>query len=182
MKRKMFSGAIILICLAVVGLGTLAYFTAEDTATNVITAGNIKIELLEWADEAKTEPFPRNGVDGVMPGAQITKIIEVKNVGDNPAYIRVSVDKTITLENGEEGIAGPITLDFDTVNWEEGTDGYYYYNGALAPGATTEPLFSSVTFDENMGNEYQNSTANINVTAYATQVANNGTDAMSAQW
>ena len=49
MKKKMFVCAIIAICASIVAYGTTAYFTHHDTATNVITAGNIKIDLQEWA-------------------------------------------------------------------------------------------------------------------------------------
>ena len=60
MKRRLFAGAVIVMCLSLLGFGTLAYFTAEDTAHNVITSGDINIELQEWADEEKTTPFPED--------------------------------------------------------------------------------------------------------------------------
>lgn len=53
-------------------------------------------------------------------------------------------------------------------------DGYYYYNRALAPGETTVPLFTTVTFAPEMGNEYQNSTAYVEVKVGAVQADNNG--------
>ena len=39
----------------------------------------------------------------------------------------------------------------------------------------------TVTFDKQMGNDYQNSTAQVYVFAQATQVANNGERAQDAQ-
>ena len=103
MKRRLFAGAVIVMCLSLLGFGTLAYFTAEDTAHNVITSGDIDIELQEWADEEKTIPFPEEGISGVMPGTETTKIVEVKNTGSNPAYIRVAVEKKIALADGVQG-------------------------------------------------------------------------------
>ena len=44
----------------------------------------------------------------------------------------------------------------------------------------TEPLFENVTFHKLMGNAYQNSRTIVDVSAEATQVANNGTSAMTA--
>ena len=42
------------------------------------------------------------------------------------------------------------------------------------------PLFTTVTFAPEMGNEYQNSTAHIDVKADAVQVANNGDAVLEA--
>lgn len=182
MKRRLLAAAVIMFCLSLVAYGTLAFFTAEDTAHNVITSGEIDIELLEWADAAKTTPFPEDGVSGVMPGTEVTKIVEVKNTGSNKAWVRVKVDKEITLSEGVQGAVdlGLMQLDFDESCWIE-QGGYYYYKEPLAPGAVTEPLFASVTFDSRMGNLYQNSTAKVDVTVYAVQVANNGAAVLDAQ-
>lgn len=181
MKRKILMIALLAICISMLAYGTVAYFTAEGTARNVITAGSVKISLQEWADSEKTEPFPKDGVNGVVPGAQITKIAEVKNTGENPAYIRVSVEKVIELA---EGVTGEVeldlvSLDFNTKDWTL-KDGFYYYNTALPAGETTTPLFTTVSFAENMGNLYQNSKAVVNVHAYATQAANNGASVWEA--
>ena len=183
MKRKLLAVAVTVICLSMMAYGTLAYFTAEDTAHNVITSGEIDIELQEWADAEKTTPFPEDGVSGVMPGTEVTKIVEVKNTGANDAYIRVRVEKEIVLSDGVEGEpdSGLMIIDFDESRCVDGEVGYYYYKEALAPGAVTEPLFASVKFDPAMGNLYQNSTAKVDVTAYAVQVANNGETVLDAQ-
>lgn len=185
MKRKIFSWAVIVICLSLIGFGTLAYFTAGDVAHNVITSGDIDIEINEWADANKTVAFPEDGVIGVMPGAAVTKIVEVKNTGHNDAYVRVSVEQMIELASGDKDQAAnsPLRIDFNNAAWTLGDDGYYYYNEALKAGETTAPLFTTVRFDKDMGNEYQNSTAKIDVKAYAVQVANNGSSvAEAAGW
>ncbi len=183
MKRKILVCAVLAICLSLLVFGTLAYFTAEERAHNVITSGNIDIDLQEWADENKTVPFPEDGVGDVMPGTEVTKIVEIKNTGSGAAYIRVEVEQQITLEDGsvDKSENSPLSIDFDKTNWTLGDDGYYYYNKALEPGETTEPLFTKVTFDKTMDNKYQNSTAAIDVTGYAVQTANNGNSALEAK-
>lgn len=181
MKRKLFAGALILICLSVLVGGTMAYFTKSDTAHNVITSGEINIELLEWADEGKTTPFPEEGTEGVMPGAEVIKIVEIKNTGANEAYVRIQIKKDIALADGMniDPDTGLLKIEFNATDWTA-QDGFYYYNEALLPGETTTPLFTSVVFDPTMGNDYQNSTATVDVTAQAVQVANNGTSALTA--
>ncbi len=181
MKKRLFALAVIIICLSLMAYGTLAYFTAEDTAHNVITSSSISIDLQEWADEGKTEPFPEEAVTGVMPGMEIIKIAEVKNTGPEPVWVRVSVEKIIQFAEGTEGTpdVGLLHLSFDETAWTL-SGGYYYYNAVLNPGETTAPLFSSITFDENMDNIYQNSTATVDVNAQAVQAANNGATALDA--
>ena len=173
MKKK-----ILVLCLvvalavtAVVG-GTLAYFTAEGKAHNVITSGGVEIAVKEWANEEKTVPF--RDLDGVMPGMKVTKIAEVKNTGSADAWIRVKLDKEIIpAEDNAEVNPDLVKLDLDTEKWEKKGD-YYYYKEAVAPGETTAPLLKSVAFDTKMGNDYQNAKANVDVLAQAVQVANNG--------
>ncbi|MDT2760666.1 TasA family protein [Vagococcus lutrae] len=182
MKKKLSVAALLVALLSLISYGTIAFFTAENVAHNVITTGNIDIELLEWADEEKTIPFPKEGIEGVMPGAEIIKIAEVKNTGGNKAYVRVGVQKEISLENEDSNLANPddIQVNYNQEEWTLGADGFYYHLKALEPGEMTKPLFNSVHFNQEMGNIYQNSTINIHVTAYATQAANNGNNALEA--
>lgn len=161
--------------------GTAAYFTAEGTATNVITAGNIRIELLESSIGTGGERVPFENQVGVLPGCQVSKIVEVSNTGAAPAYVRVRVEKSIELAPGveEEADLSLVTCDLNTADWTE-KDGYYYYNDAVQPGALTSPLFTTVTFDESVGNAYKKCTVRIFVHAQATQAENNGSDPLEA--
>ena len=54
MKRKLLILSVLAICVAIVAAGTLAYFTAEDTAHNVITSGGVDIELKACAEVSAT--------------------------------------------------------------------------------------------------------------------------------
>lgn len=177
MKRKLLILSVLVICVATLAAGTLAYFTSEGTAHNVITTGGVEITLQEWADEGKQTPF--EDLTGIMPGMTVTKIAEVKNTGASEAWVRVKVEKNIQLTH--EGKVNPklVELAIDTDNWTE-KDGYYYYNKALKPGEVTAPIFTGVTFAPTMGNEYQNATATVDVYAEAVQTANNGATALEA--
>lgn len=182
MKKKLIAGAVVAVCLALTSLGTIAYFTHEDTATNVITSGNIKIELQETALNAEGTEVPFENAIGIVPGDKVSKIVRVENTGDNEAFIRIKVTKAITLANQDSDITPDldlVKLDFDENNWVY-EDGYYYYRMPLAPGEKTAALFNNVFFDTAMGNEYQNSFATIKVDAQAVQVRNNGADSLSA--
>ena len=183
LKTKLLALSVVLILAALSVYGTLAYFTAQGTARNAVTTGDIKIALEErmlTPDGEKTVPFENQL--GVMPGSDVSKIVTVSNTGGQPAWVRVSLDKAIELARGVEGEAdlSLVTCDLNTESWTE-KDGYYYYNAALEPGQTTEPLFTAVTFDPLMGNEYQNASAHVKVIAYAVQSANNGDSPQAAK-
>lgn len=59
-------------------------------------------------------------------------------------------------------------------------DRSFYYEKVLAPGEITEPVMEEVRFSAEMGNAYQNCTANIVISAQAVQTANNGDTVMEA--
>lgn len=183
-KRKLLALAAVMSCLSMGVYGSYAYFTAEEETVNVITAGNVKIDLIETTvPEDGGEPVAASDLDGVMPGRRISRIVQVENTGDNPAYIRVRVDKVISLAEGKEGEPdlSLVTCDLNTEQWLDGNDGYYYYQDSLEVGRRTEPLFEEVAFDVSMGNMYQGSVAQLEIQAQATQVVHNGESVMDAK-
>ena len=180
MKKKILVCALIAICLSIVAYGTAAFYTYEDTATNVVTAGNVRIRLEEYAlVDGKLEEFT-DPMD-VVPGTSVSKIVQVKNSGFAAAWVRIKLDKEIILAGNS-----PATPDTSLVRYELNTqywaekDGWLYYLEPLAPGATTEPIIEWVSFSAYMTNEYQQSKALIHVTAHATQTAHNGANVFEA--
>ena len=178
MKRKLLILSLLVILAALTAAETLAYYTDSARTHNVITSGKVNIDLLEWADEARTKPFKDK--QGVMPGTKVTKIVEVKNTGTGAAFLRLYVEKNVYRADQTPMKSDPVSLNFNDTDWTY-SDGYYYYNRPLEPGKTTEPLFTAVIFDPLMDNEYQNATAHVKVIAYAVQSANNGDSPQAAK-
>ena len=179
MKKRMLTAALALCCLAVLATGTLAYFTAEETAQNVITMGSLKMELVELNEEGK----PWTNVENIVPGMEVTKEAFVKNTGTVDFYTRVKITKTFVPAQGEEKPelnTKLVRLDINEKYWEPGNDGFYYYKKPVAPGEETKPLFTTVTFSTEMGNEYQNVKVKIDLDAQAVQSRNNGDSATKA--
>ena len=115
-----------------------------------------------------------------MPNTTVTKIAEIKNTGASDAWVRVRVEKNIKLQGEGTPDTSLVELTLSSNHWTE-KDGYYYYTKALKPGEVTAPIFTAVTFNADMGNEYQNATATVDVFAQAVQTANNGATVMDAQ-
>lgn len=178
MKKKLLTIAAILICLAIITGGTVAYFTAEDTARNVITSGGISVAVVEQQlVNGVPQPYEDPKIP-VMPGESVSKIVSVQSL-EQAAWVRMNYTVTVydaleaRMELTDEQIADIIHILPDGENWTM-KDGWWYYNAPLAAGETSVPLFESVAFSRNMGNEYQQSTVEILVTAQAVQQANNG--------
>lgn len=172
-RRYVLLGALVLCCAALLAGGTLAYFTAQETAYNVITTGTLEMELREETTGGK--PFPSDGISGVMPGSAVDKKVYVVNKGSVDFYTRIAIQKVIVDAEGRKDTLNfdHIRLDLNTADWTE-KDGYYYYNWALKPGEKTEPLFNTVAFGTELGNEYMDASVEILINAQAVQSKNNG--------
>ena len=98
MKKKVLSIALVLSLLAIMVGGTLAYFTAEDEVTNTFTVGSVKIEIYENDKETVDDTMTFGPLTPVVnvedPSADISyvnKVVDVKNTGNNRAYVRVHI-------------------------------------------------------------------------------------------
>lgn len=182
MNRKLIAVVALLVSIVTVlaAGGTLAYFTAEETAYNVITTGCLYMDLVEETTGGK--PWPEGGITGVMPAMDVDKVVYVENVGSVPFFTRVSMDQVIIPAEGSDAQLSfeYISIDLNTEQWIAHEDGYYYYYRILQPGEKTEPLFTKVHFAPEMGNEYMDATVEIYVLAQAVQSANNGEDPLLA--
>lgn len=175
MKKKLFAIGLIVAVLALLSVGTLAYYAVQRQATIAVTTGNVKIALHET--RADGSDFPAEGVT-VLPGDVVDKVVTMENVGSHPLYLRVKLEKTIddemlTVENC-------IQMDINTEAWTY-HKGYYYYNEKLEPGMVTEPLYSTVSFSATeMDNRYLGKQFNVKVAAWAVQSENNSDSPFTA--
>lgn len=135
---------IILICSCLTILlicSVSAYLITSSRKANEITIGSVKTSIVEEFD-----PPTR-----LEPGINFTKKVSVKNNGTNSCYVRILV----SFSNSKMG--NLCKLDYNTSNWKfDESDGYWYYNGALNPGKTTENLFNNVEISRDAdANEFE---------------------------
>lgn len=182
LKKRFIACCLLAMLLSLITQTTLAYFTAQETARNVITSGGIDIKL----NETTSDGSEFTDVTNVMPGDEVSKIVSVSNL-QMPAYIRIGCDIQILdaddqpMDLTDAQLAAILSLDYAEDHWTY-VNGWWYYDAPVATGATTVPLFTEVTFNTLLENEYQDCTVLITVQAQATQVANNGTGPVSASW
>lgn len=122
----------IIIISIIFSTATYAYLTDKDSEVNEITIGKNTTEIVEEFD-------PPNEI---VPGTSFTKKVEVKNTDSVSCYIRVF------CEFSDSTYADLFSLDLNKDDWtEKQSDGYYYYKKIVKPGETTEPLFTTVTYN-----------------------------------
>lgn len=133
MKKRIVTIALVVALVAIAAVGTLAYFTDTDEATNTFAVGNVKIELIEQQrGENGLVPFEQNkklypivgSAQGEkdeygMPLAKnyVDKMVTIKNNGSEKAYIRAYFAIPSALDNGYESFnAGLNVLHFNFGN------------------------------------------------------------------
>ncbi|MBE6969707.1 MAG: hypothetical protein E7442_06300 [Ruminococcaceae bacterium] len=159
MKKKILSVSLVAALIAIAAMGTLAYFTDTDDATNTFTTGNVAIDLTEVkvvadanGDLVATEERQDVGEEEedsydygkLYPGQSITKDPTIKNVGSEDAYIaaKIFVKSEGNLEKimGMEGLSG--LLEIQTVI----SGGLVKENDTLKEYNNLVPVFGDETY------------------------------------
>lgn len=95
MKKKIVSLALAVCLIAIAAVGTLAYFTDTDKATNTFTTGKVDITL--------NETFSENDAK-LLPGKNIAKVVNVTN-NEEDAYVRLHIAfPADTIYYGNDGV------------------------------------------------------------------------------
>ena len=133
MKKRIVTIALVVALVAIAAVGTLAYFTDTDEATNTFAVGNVKIDLIEQQrGENGLVPFEQNkklypivgSAQGEkdeygMPIAKnyVDKMVTIQNTGSEKAYIRAYFAIPSALDDGYETFnAGMNVLHFNFGN------------------------------------------------------------------
>ena len=143
-NRSLIGIIVLLLVLGVVGF-TLAYFTSQNTYSNVFRTKPYSTEF--------TENF--TSPDNWVPGTTTPKTVTAKNTGEVEVAVRVSYTEGWTSANGAtlDGMQGEYKASIinlaNTSDWTY-SNGYYYYTKTLKTGESTNSFIESVTFNENI--------------------------------
>lgn len=179
MKKKALIGLAVLAVVALMAVGTWAWFTAEtDKIVNTFTAGTVDVKI--------NEDFEADKAGNWNPGQSIKKEVSVTNIGSKCAYVRVLLDVQWFKWGEEENdwVASDlstdnVSLNLNTTDWMF-YNGYYYYKSSIGANESTTNLLNSVTLvGADTGDEYQGAKLEISVKAEAVQCTN---DAYKDVW
>lgn len=191
MKKKIALActAVVLVAAVVVGT-TLAWFTDTEAKTNVVTMGNVNIDLTEpsYVENATVDSEGNlHYNDYAMPGDKIAKDPTITNTGDFACYVRAKIEFTSSAEGAALSDAD---LYFKYTDPDTQAVSYISINDASANGNKwvksgeywyyTEPLkkndavvlFDTVIVPEEWNNEVANQDFSISVSAEAIQADN----------
>lgn len=181
-KRYIILALSLIVILALIG-GTAAFFSTTGIAKSEITTSNLNIELLVLEKDGDGEK-PVSASVTLMPGESKSRIVHVKNSGNEPAWIRVKAG--VTVRSDAMPAAGAAenqdfyVTDLNDRDWVY-SEGYWYYRTVLNPGETSEMLFSQVTLDGGIGNDKAGTEVSFDISAEGTQSKNNGDSWADAQ-
>ena len=167
-KLAMITAAVALGAFLVVG-GTLAWFTATDTATNTITTGNVAIKVSETVpapDTSKGEYWEVNlknvgeetkalTYSNITPGTVIPKNPTITYTGDSRGYVRYSI--TVNLPEGSGAVLNEtvkLKKNGDEIVYKPKKDGYVYLPNVWTKDSEPLVLFDSVEFTDALGNSF----------------------------
>ena len=172
-KNKVLVIALAVCLIAVISVGSLAWFTASDSATNTFYVANsdddtaddvFSVEVYEYTENStNNEVFDNETYSDITPGAKLRKEAHVANTGYYDQYIRVTV--TISDADVWQSVLGNDFNDatllscfdgFDMTMWDSVTTKYendkviivMYYNGILDGNDDDNNVGSDITVFE----------------------------------
>jgi hypothetical protein len=199
-KKKVFVAAIAVSLVAILSLGTIAWFQYTDTVDNIfkVTADDsdqnpdFKLDLFEHdvLDDGSlgTSEVDTNTYDHIAPGDNLSKDPTVRNDGQYDQWVRIKVtlsnyaDWQTVMGNGYDfstiltGVSTDWTLDTTTV----GTGTLIYYKATPLTAGSTSTLFTGVNVPSEFTVDNMPLEFHLNVVAEAIQSANTGNNAKSA--
>lgn len=103
-KKKLISLALVVIMIATLSFGSLAWFSDDDTVTNeFLVAGSedqnpdeiFSVDVWEDIDgDGKEDTTDGHTYEAILPGDKLVKVANVENTGSYDQYVRVTVEIT----------------------------------------------------------------------------------------
>lgn len=145
------TGLIIALIVSCLAMGAVyAYWIENMSLNNEFVADTLEATI----EETFTQ--------GTAPSGEVTKKVTFKNNGSAAAFLRVAYSETWT--NGSDSDKGILSnkvgnrdvavKNWNWNDWQDGSDGWYYYKKLLQPGENSSQVLDKVTFPEYTG-EYE---------------------------
>ena len=117
-KKMILIATLTAVALLAFTYGTYAYLSEQATIEDSrITPGNISIELLEMTlPTGGDTPVPQSEPIHIMPGAEVSKRVSVKNTGTLPTYVRIKIAPSVMLAEDAAERADEVDLSLIRLN------------------------------------------------------------------
>ena len=176
---------------------TYAFLSASDTAINTVTIGKVAIDVVErlWNEspDSDGDGIP-DAAENIMPNQIITKDPNIKNIGNNDAWVYLSVQIPTKEISSYEADGTPVNSGNPTLTelfsyeindeWilvdenadDESVTYVYGYKTILNAGEETTTLFDAVkVVNAKEGENLEETVQNIVINGYAIQSDFSGT-------
>lgn len=174
-RIDIFIVLIIVICLFFITT-TIAFITRSITAENVITFGNIKMQLIQTTlDENNQEKYVKNDEDiNITYKPTVSRIVKIKNLGKHDFFVRISLNIIETITNTQKFNTDEFAFcNSNTDDWIY-RDGWYYYKKIVKQNEITSNLTTELKFDiDNIITNYPKGKFKFKIKAEAVQAKNN---------
>lgn len=177
------------LCGALAVGSSMAYLTDHDSVTNKFSVGKVDIV----GHEPNYTPDNDGKTNNIVPTQVIKKDPQIENVGKNDAYVYLDVSipiaKVITVNAAGNRLNGGVAKDTELFSMNNVSKKWtlmynkrvgdnmvytYSYNEILAPGKTTDPIFTSLTAANIVEGQLDEKDLNVPVHYYAIQELNTG--------
>lgn len=188
-KKVVTFFAVSALCGAMAIGSSMAYLTDHDSVTNKFSVGKVDIE----GQEPNYTPDSDGKTNNIVSTQVIKKDPQIKNVGKNDAYVYIDVSipiaKVITVDAAGNRLNGGVAKDTELFTQNNVSKKWtlmynkrvgnnmvytYSYNEILAPGKTTDPVFTTLTAANIVEGQLDGQDLNVPVHYYAIQELNTG--------
>lgn len=171
--KKQYLKICLLIGLCLMVFSSSAFFVTKIQTDNVISFGNIKVELINHMIDENGNEIQANKEEDLLKNKNVSRIIKVKNICQHPAYIRVKLNMQGSKDSNIYPASQYVDYKFKDDMWIE-KDGWFYYNEILNAGETSKDLMDGITFDvDRLTSDYPGSQITWTVEVQAVQSENN---------
>lgn len=174
--ERLLTVSLVLLLFSV--LFSAAFLTSSGTTDNIITFGNLKLELINnTLDEQGKEVAVENEQEK-LERSNVSRIVKVKNICEYPMYVRVRIDLIGNDHQTSFDANQYVSLNTKEENWTY-RDGWYYFVNILQPEDTTDDLLKGLEFDlDRLGSDHAGAEISMQVLTQAVQSDNNAADVL----
>lgn len=177
LKKRIIIMIILIVIIVLLFTASLIAFTTRSTiAKNVITFGNLKMQLIQTTiDENNQEvEVEDNESTNITYKPKLSRNIKIKNLGKHDFFVRVSLHLVGIDENNQEFYVNKYVLyNINTEDWIY-KDGWYYYKKIVKQNEITSSLVTEIDFDVNsITSKLYNVKFRLDIDAEAVQAENN---------